>query len=139
MKSMVSRTCVAGFLALLLSASSVLAQGEDLSQVLKKPAYNQSWKTLMASKKSVDSWLKDYARTYNGPTSPGVTVQLSDGAYQIYNVCKTHDCGSNMFFVLFSAGGSKAWGLLLRNETEEIVFGQPDEEKLKALRAARNR
>ena len=107
-----------------------------LYEVLAKPAYLKSWNALILGEENVDDWLAHYAKTKNGPAGAGIGVKLGTTRYQINSVCKTHDCGNNQFFVLFSANGAKAWGLLLTNMKGERFFGNPDEEKRQALRTA---
>lgn len=51
-------------------------------------------------------------------------------------MCKPRDCEDNQIFVMFSADGNRAWGLLLKDQKIERFFGNPDEEKKIALRAA---
>lgn len=120
-----------------LACLSATANAEQpyLFELLGKPAYSKSWNTLFAGERDVDRWLARYAKTKNGPATPGKSVQLGGTTYQINMVCKTHECGSNQFFVLFSPDGRKAWGLLLKDGNTERFFGQPDDEKKAALRA----
>lgn len=121
--------------AIALTSGAAFAQ-EYLFDALARPAYNKAWNALFLGEKNVDDWLAQYAKTKNGPAGRGKTVRLGDARYQINSVCKTHDCGDNRFFVLFSANGARAWGFLLKNMKDERFFGNPDEEKKKVLRAA---
>lgn len=123
------------FCALLFAGNSAFADGEYLFKVLEQPNYAKAWAKLIASQTGADLWLKKYAKTSDGPTFPGDAVKLSNGTYQIYGVCKTHDCNNNKFYVMFSPNGDKAWGLLLKNEDHEVFFGNPDDEKENALRS----
>lgn len=107
-----------------------------LFDLLAKLNYREAWDALFLGEQDVDEWLAQYAETTDGPSSPGTTIKLSGSSYQICNVCKTGDCGDNMFYVLFAQDGSKAWGLLLRDGNVERFFGDPDEEKKNALRTA---
>jgi hypothetical protein len=111
------------------------AAGEYLFELLQQPKYLNAWNSLIASQKNVDSWLATYSKTKNGPASSGVTVKVGENVYQINFVCKAHDCGNNRFVVMFSADGNNAWGLLLKNQTEETFFGSPDAEKMDLIRA----
>lgn len=120
-----------------LALASTFAQAQEyLFDILAKPAYLKSWNALFAGEKNVDAWLGRYAKTKDGPASPGKRVTLGGAAHYVGNVCKTHDCGDNRFFVLFTADGTKAWGLLVRNGTTERFFGNPDDARKDALRAA---
>lgn len=107
-----------------------------LFEVLAKSTYYKSWNALFVGEENVDYWLAKYAKTKNGPAAPGIPVNLGDARYQINKVCKTHDCGNNQFFVLFAPNGVQAWGFLLKNRKDERFFGNPNEEKKKALRTA---
>lgn len=109
-----------------------------LFELLTKPAYAKSWKKLLTGEKNIPPWLAQYAKTKDGPSTPGKAIQLDKGNYQIGTVCKTHDCGANQFFVLFAPDGTQAWGILLINRETERFFGNPDDEKKAALRAAAN-
>lgn len=114
-----------------------LGQGPADSRLydfLEKPSYQESWNALFRGEKNVDSWLARYAKTKDGPTSPEAPVQLDAIRYEVANVCKTHDCGDNRFYVLFAPKGAKAWGFLLKNGKAERFFGKPDDEKKNALR-----
>jgi hypothetical protein len=127
--------------ALLVGSMAAVTSGaafaeEYLYDVLAKPGYRKSWNTLFIGEQHVASWLTRYARTKNGPTTPGTTIALGDARYQVHHVCKVHDCGDNMFHVLFALDGARAWGLLLQKGRDERFFGNPDEEKKEALRTA---
>lgn len=120
-----------------MAVTSRLAAAETyLFDVLDKPRYKKSWDALLGEEKHLAPWLARYAKTRNGPTTPGTTITLGGARYQVHAVCKAHDCGDNMFHVLFAPGGARAWGLLLKDEKDERFFGNPDEEKKNALRTA---
>lgn len=123
---------------LLTSSTFSFAEGEYLFELLEQPKYLKTWDTLISSQENVASWLATYSKTQNGPTSPGVAIHSDGKDYQINFVCKTHDCGNNKFYVLFSADGNDAWGLLLNNQGEEKFFGDPDEKKMDLIRAEAN-
>jgi hypothetical protein len=90
----------------------------------------------------VEDWLMDYASTFDGPTTPGETLVLSDGEYLITTVCQRSNCGPTLFHVLFSPDGSQAWGIQRRTwglkpgqQEPAVAFGRPDVEKERAIRA----
>lgn len=127
------------FLLLLASASFISKSAvadEYLFDLLSKPEYSKSWNVLIRNEKNVDAWLAKYNKTKDGPTSPAKILTLTDGSYKLGNVCKTHDCGDNEFYVLFSPNGATAWGLLVTNVTTKRFFGNPDNEKKTALHEA---
>lgn len=127
------------FVSLLSISSRSDASDQYLFDILSKPAYHKSWSTMIRGERNVDTWLAKYAKTKDGPATPGETIKLGSNSYQLNTVCKTHDCGNNKFYVLFAPNGTKAWGLLLKNETDERFYGNPDNEKKTVLRAATKR
>ena len=84
----------------------------------------------------------DYASTFDGPTTPGETLVPNGGEYLITTVCQRSNCGPTLFYVLFSPGGSQAWGIQRRTwglkpgqQEPAVVSGRPDVEKQRAIRA----
>ncbi|MEW5943976.1 MAG: Ivy family c-type lysozyme inhibitor [Pseudomonadota bacterium] len=121
--------------AIAFASSEAIAE-PYLFELLSKPTYYKSWNALFVGEEDIDTWLVRYAKTKNGPATPGKVIQLGKSGYQVNMVCKTHECGENQFFVLFTQNGTKAWGLLLKHRKTERFFGSPDDEKKNALRAA---
>lgn len=115
-------------------AASRGSAGEYLSDLLKKPAYRESWNRLIQGQGNAERWLREYASTFDGPTTPSATLVLSDGEYLITTVCQAHNCGPTLFYVLFSPDGAQAWGIQRKQREPATVFGQPDSEKERAVR-----
>jgi hypothetical protein len=139
MNRKLSKTLSSFALAYLLTSSTFsLAEEDYLFELLEHPQYLRTWNDLISSQKNVAHWLSEYSKTKNGPTTPGVIVHTDGNEYRINFVCKTHDCGNNMFYVMFSADGQDAWGLLLSDQHEDIFFGSPDKEKEDLLKTAAN-
>lgn len=136
MKRSVIFALVILFTGAIAATSSSLAAEPYLFEMLTRPAYQKAWNGLFAGEKDIDAWLTKYAKTKNGPTSPGAIVVVGNTQYQINTVCKPHDCEDNQFLVLFAPNGTRAWGLLLKSRTDERYFGSPVGEIKKVLRAA---
>jgi len=126
------------------NSGTVCEQGkktsEDVSQpylfdLLKNPSYRKSWGELFKGERNIDRWLATYARTKDGPATPRRFISSDGIMYETSTVCKTHDCGRNIFFIIFAPNGSRAWGLLLKNNTHERFFGNPSENQKQLLRA----
>ena len=120
---------LAGFV--LLAFPALAADGEYLFDVLKKPAYKQAWTAMMASGKP-PAWLTTFTRGGNGVSSPGEALTIEGQRYEFGNVCKPHDCGDNMFHVIFMPGGGRAWGVLMENGALRY-FGNPSPAQRAAL------
>ncbi|MCB2017088.1 MAG: hypothetical protein KDF54_06205 [Hydrogenophaga sp.] len=124
--------------ALMLTPWVATAQTSQtyLFDLLDQPAHRKAWNALFEGEEGVDAWLSGYAESRSGPANAGKLVTLGGVAHQVNTVCKAHACGDNLFVVLFSADGSQAWGLLLKDGKTERYFGHPDEQRKAALKAA---
>ena len=81
-------------------------------------------------------WLAEFSRSYNGVTAPAEFVTVKGRHYEIFPLCKPHDCGDNKFEVMFERGGGRARGLLVTPDAKTF-FGDPSEsEKAELVRAA---
>jgi Inhibitor of vertebrate lysozyme (Ivy) len=109
---MLARTLLA--LTLVFGSLSAFAAAETpyLFDLLREAPYLKAWNGMLAGE-TVPAWVKQYAKTFDGPSSPSTEVTVGDEQYALGWVCKAHDCGDNQLYVLFSPGGKKAWGLLM--------------------------
>ena len=110
----------------------VAADAPYLFDLIKRPVYNKAWLAMFRNEKDAPQWLVNV----EGPATPVERVNSKGIAYQLSSVCKPHDCGDNIFHVIFSSDGRKAWGLLLVNENNERFFGSPDADLKALLRTA---
>jgi hypothetical protein len=111
-------------LLLLGGVSFARADAPYLFDLLKQQNYLSAWKAMLAGE-SVPKWVANYAKTFDGPSSPAKTIWVGTESYTLGWVCKAHDCGDNQLYVLFSPGGGKAWGLLVTGGNEKWL-GRPD-------------
>jgi hypothetical protein len=110
MKKTLFNLAKAAFLVLVSCNSTfVIAEDKFLFEVLENTHFLNSWNTLINSRDDVEPWLKNYAKTRNGPTTPATFVKSGDRDYQINFVCKTHECGDNQFYVMFSSDRKEAY------------------------------
>lgn len=128
MKSRIAACSVQMFLCCVILISNTAIAEPYLFELLNKPNYLEAWNAMIASERNVDAWLVKYAKSKNGVATPGKSMQLNGKSYLINTVCKPHACGDNQFFVVFAPEGTKAWGLLLKDEKLERFFGTPDSE-----------
>ncbi|WP_158007311.1 Ivy family c-type lysozyme inhibitor [Methyloceanibacter stevinii] len=129
-------------LALFLSLSSpALAQeaaapaGPVLGDLLKNPAYFNSWQAIAGGKEAPD-WLKEYTQTLDGPPVPSIPVAIDNQTYSLAFTCKPNECEQFQIFVLFAPDGSKAWALMGSPLTGVNWLGEPDERIRAAITAA---
>lgn len=113
-------------LALLFCAAPAFAaeDGPYLFDLLKKPAYLAAWNGMLKGE-TVPGWVKNYSRTFDGPSSPSKTVSVGGQPHTLAWVCKAHDCGDNQLYVLFAPDAAQAWGLL-KTAGPQKWLGAPD-------------
>jgi hypothetical protein len=120
-------------LALLLAATAAGAQdGPYLFELLKKPDYLRSYRSILHGAEQREVWLTSARGTPDGPSTPSRTIVLSGKRYTLASVCKAHECDEYRLFLLFSENGKQAWGLLRRGD-DQTFLGAPDAEKRQAL------
>jgi hypothetical protein len=118
------KRCALVILVLIGSVSALRAGEAYLFDLLKQPSYLSAWKSMLAGE-NVPKWVANYAKTFDGPSSPAKEVSVGAETYTLGWVCKAHDCGDNQIYVLFAPGGGKAWGLLVTGGNEKWLGG-PD-------------
>ena len=121
---------------LLSGLSAGAAELPYLFEQLRKPAYNAPFNALFRSEKKLAPWLRAYLKHRNGVDTPGQTVTDKGRSYELYEVCEPHNCFGNDIYVLFTPGGSRAWGLFTKAGGNYRFFGSPDEQQRAMLTAA---
>ena len=112
------------------------SQGAYLFDVLKKPKYRGAWNAMMKGWAGAPAWLTAFSRSGDGVATPGTTAVVSGVTFELYDVCKPHDCADNKFEVMFEPGGGRARGLLT-TPNAKTYFGDPSEaEKAAQAKAA---
>ena len=124
-------------LVLLFAMGSVCAfaadapKGPYLSDLMKRPSNRAAWYGMLAGE-TLPPWVELYAKTLDGPPTPAITVNAAGQDYTLAFTCKPNACGDNQLFVLFSASGAKAWGLLMTSDQKKWL-GAPDEDIQEAI------
>jgi hypothetical protein len=98
--------------------------GPYLFDLLKQKPYLAAWNAMLAGA-GVPAWVKNYQKTFDGPSSPSKDVPIQGKVYTLGWVCKAHDCGDNQLHVLFAPGAAQAWGLLTTSGQQKWL-GNPD-------------
>ncbi len=98
--------------------------GPYLFDLLKQKPYLAAWNAMLAGT-SVPAWVKNYAKTFDGPSNPSKDVPIQGKVHTLGWVCKAHDCGDNQLQVLFAPGAAQAWGLLTTSGQQQWL-GNPD-------------
>ena len=92
--------------ALGLLAMPASSEGRYIFDVVKQPPFGAAWNRLVEPLKKSQPWMID-AR---GVAGPSVTINVDGQSFEVFSLCKPHDCADNQMQVLFSDGGRKAHG-----------------------------
>ncbi|QGX90574.1 C-lysozyme inhibitor [Tatumella sp. TA1] len=98
-----------GIIASLLAAPGAFAAETTFSDLVKTPEGSKALTALM-SHQQLPSWIRT-----GGVESPAQTVTVKGDDYQVYSICKPHNCGNQQFAVLYSAKLKQMSGLYLQN------------------------
>ena len=124
-------------LAVTLIASAAGAQeGPFLFDVLLKPAYRNGWEKLMKDVQPTPDWLMEFSKTYNGVAGPMKPATIGGKTYELYFVCKPHDCAAKKFEVMFEAATKRAYGALGGASDQPAFYGAPNPAMQEALAKA---
>ena len=110
-------------------------EGPYLYEQLRRPAYRQTLVRLFPAKRKVVPWVRKYIVTRDGVDAPSRTVTLGEKTYEVYTICKPHECPGNVLTLLFEPGGRKAWACLTVDGDPAGFFGNPDPELQRELLA----
>lgn len=111
----------------------------DLPYLFEQERTNPVYKTVLASLlrgNSLPPWVSEYLSDDNGVQTPGRTVMVGAQTYELYKVCKPHDCFGNFLYILFNPGGQRAVALVTADNVKYRYFGSPSEPERNALLAA---
>jgi len=97
------------------SFSYAFENGTYLHQVIEDPMYLAAWNKLFEKTTDVDDWLKEYSVTLDGVQSQVLKMEFEGSRYEVFKVCKPHDCGDNQFAVIFFEKERGALGLLVKS------------------------
>ncbi len=123
---------------LLISFVTPAFAGPYLFELLEIQGYRKGFNALIAHEKNLPAWVKSFAKTMDGVSTPSEDIQVNGGDYVLASVCKPHDCWGNMLYVVFANGGEPAWGLLevpAGDSFKTRLLGRPDKAMADALQA----
>lgn len=137
------RMIVAGLVATMVAfalPAPLSAQGGQpyLFDLLKQPAFKESWDGLFRRNRNIDRWVHVFGGGGNGVSGPAEPVAADGRRFLSTDVCKPHDCADNQLFVLFVADGSRAWAALRHKDFVQWLGNPgPVERRLLEQRLAR--
>ena len=124
------------WISLMAAAPKVDAtEGPFFYEKLRVPAYYHTFHQLFRGKQVPAPWVKRYLKYRDGVDTPSKTVTIENGVYELYSICKPHECPGNVLTVLFEPGGRKAWAYLTLDDGTSLFYGNPRPEMKEGLRA----
>jgi Inhibitor of vertebrate lysozyme (Ivy) len=128
---------IAALLALTLIAGAARAEDAPyLFDVLPKPAYRAGWDKLMKEVQPTPDWLMQFSRNFDGVAGPMKPATIEGKTYELYFVCKPHDCAAKKFEVMFDVAAKRAYGALGGDGDPPFFYGAPTPAMQDALAAA---
>jgi hypothetical protein len=128
---------IVALLAFILIAGGAAAAEESyLFDVLPKPAYRMAWEKLMKEVQPTPDWLAQFSRNYDGVTGPMKTATIEGKPFELYFVCKPHDCAAKRFEIMFDPTSKRAYGALGGDGAPPFFYGDPTPAMQEALVAA---
>jgi hypothetical protein len=124
-------------LACTACALPAMAADVYLFDVVKKPAYARSLKSVLQGAKDLPSWTGNLVRTrgdYVGAPVDYVTVEGIK--YELFNACKAHACDDNRVEVMFAPNGAQAWAGVYQAGKPITWLGAPSAAQQDAMKGA---
>jgi Ankyrin repeats (3 copies)/Inhibitor of vertebrate lysozyme (Ivy) len=120
------RPDICGYLKVHGATGDIPIKLPSLDERRRDPAYNAVFLSLFNGRTGVPSWLSGTGYVGNGMV--GRVVTIGDTKYELFVICKPHNCGGNFLHVLFTNGGGTAWALTTENGNNFRFFGSPNQE-----------
>lgn len=130
------RLLVALIALLLTGGQAAEAAGKYLFDVIKQPAFHKSYVAMLSGAKELPEWLSEITGKGNYVATPETSASIDGVTYRLFNACEAHDCEGHEFEVMFSADGTKAYGLLIDGDQPQRFFGHPNPQQQAALKDA---
>ena len=114
--------------------SPALAAEPYLSDMIKKPAYARTLKSLLDHAGNLPSWTGEILKLKGNYVGDVAThVAIGGTTYEIFFTCQPHNCDDAELAVMFAPNGTQAWGVLFQ-EGAISYLGAPSEAQQAALK-----
>lgn len=124
-------------LVMCIASAPAAAAGPYLFDITKKPAYAKALASLFDSSGKLPDWTREMRKPKgNFVASPGIRTSAEGATYEVFQVCKPHDCHDNQMVVMFAPNGARAWGALQEAGKPTAYFGSPGDAQQAAMKAA---
>jgi hypothetical protein len=116
--------------------SPAIAAEPRLSDMIKKPAYAQTLRSLLDHAGNLPNWTREVLKP-KGETveSPATHAIINGTTYDVFFSCESQNCGNAALTVMFAPSGTQAWGAL---DTEGTIsyLGAPSDTQQAVLKKA---
>lgn len=116
---------------------AVAANPVYLTDAIKNPSYLRSLASLLNNAGKLPTWTRQVLKTSGNYVGTPVAYSTVNGIrYELFFVCKAHDCADNAMELMFAPKGAKAWGALVIDGKSASYLGAPDAAQQAALKQA---
>jgi hypothetical protein len=96
--------------------SPAIAAEPYLSDMIKKPAYAQTLRSLLDHAGNLPSWTREVLKPKGGYVESPVAHAAIDGTtYDVFFSCEQQNCDVAQLAVMFAPSGTRAWAALLKD------------------------
>lgn len=118
-------------------SAAVAANDIYLTDAIKNPSYLRALTSLLKNAHNLPAWTEQVLKMSGNYVGTPVTYSTIDGTrYELFNACKPHDCVDSRLEVMFSPGGTRAWGAFLESGKPISYLDAPNAAQQRALQAA---
>jgi|GEM_PF-4514541 hypothetical protein len=130
------RTLFIAFVVAVICASVAHAECPELFiwDVLKRPAYAESYKRIVATETHLPDWLATSSNLARSVTTGAASIKIvGENEYESFSMCKSHECDGSKSLVLFFGQHGEVVKGVLRDNRKLRFFGYPTNDERAAL------
>ncbi|WP_024514550.1 Ivy family c-type lysozyme inhibitor [Bradyrhizobium sp. Tv2a-2] len=123
-----------GLVVMYVACSPAIAAEPYLSNMIKKPAYAQTLKSLLDHAGNLPSWTQEVLKPKGARVeSTAIHAAINGTVYDVFFSCEPHNCNAAALVVMFAPNGTQAWGALLKEGTISYL-GTPSDAQQAVLK-----
>jgi Inhibitor of vertebrate lysozyme (Ivy) len=90
--------------------SPAMAADPYLSDVIKKPAYARTLRSLLDHAGNLPSWTREVLKPKgDNVEAPATHAAINGTAYEVFFSCESQNCSNSQLALMFAPNGTQAW------------------------------
>jgi hypothetical protein len=107
--------------------SPATAAEPHLWDMIRKPAYAQTLRSLLDQTGNLPSWTREVLKTKGYIVeSPGTHAAINGTDYEVFFACQPHNCDDAALAIMFAPNGAQAWVALFQEGTISYLGAPSD-------------